>query len=127
MLIQAIHLLVVFFLTITPFFGNEYFLTIHFVTVPFILFHWITNQSVCALTEMEKMLRGTKDDDSTFMGKIMKPIYEFKSVDDEAVFLYISMIALWSITFVRLQSTGFAMLKSEFSAFIPRLRTPPHP
>jgi hypothetical protein len=127
MLIYAIHLGLVLFLTAAPFFGSEYFLSLHFLIVPFILFHWITNQSVCALTEMEKLLRGTKDDDETFIGKIMKPIYKFKSIDEEAIFLYVAMIFLWMITFIKLQPTGFAWLKSEFAAFIPHPRTPPPP
>ena len=41
----------------------------HAVTIPFVMLHWYTNQTVCALTEMEKLVSGNKEED-TFFGQI---------------------------------------------------------
>ena len=75
LLIQIIHILVILFIFLTPLFESEYMLTLHMVLIPFIMLHWLTNQTVCALTEIEKMVRGEASDEGTFFGKLMTPIY----------------------------------------------------
>ena len=71
MLIRIIHWALILFLLIIPFVGSEYFLTIHLIILPFIVLHWVTNQSVCALTEIEKFMTGKENDYETFFGQIM--------------------------------------------------------
>ena len=115
-IIKFIHVLVVAFLIFAPFFGDEYFLTTHLLIVPFILLHWITNQSVCALTEMEKIVTGKTCDDETFFGQVVGPVYKFTTQGEEHVFVWMLMITLWFITFVRLQPTGFSQLRRDFAA-----------
>ena len=79
LLIQIIHILVILFIFLTPLFESEYMLTLHMVLIPFIMLHWLTNQTVCALTEIEKMVRGEASDEGTFFGKLMTPIYKSES------------------------------------------------
>lgn len=112
-IIKVIHALVFLFVILTPFFGNDYFLSMHLLTIPFILLHWATNQSVCALTEMEKLITGTKCDEETFFGKVVGPVYKFKTHREENIFVWTMMITLWFITFVRLQKTDFAHLRAD--------------
>lgn len=115
-LINVIHYLVFLFVILTPFFGNDYLMTMHLLVVPFILLHWATNQSVCALTEMEKLITGKTCDDDTFFGKIVGPIYKFKTKREENLFVWTMMITLWFITFMRLQQTDFAHLRADIAA-----------
>lgn len=117
--IKIIHILLVLFIILTPFIGTPYQLTVHLVIVPFILLHWITNQSVCALTEMEKLLSGKTCDEDTFFGQVVGPVYKFKTYKEENMFVWTLLITLWFITYIRLHSTGFSYLKAEFT----RLRT----
>lgn len=128
-LIGLIHYLVIVFIIGAPFFGSEYYLTLHIIIVPFIMLHWVTNQSVCALTEMEKLLRGEKDDDKTFFGQVVGPIYKFRTQGDENTFLWTLLIALWMITLYKLQATDFSYLRAEVvrfkSLFSPPPQTPP--
>ena len=58
LVVQIIHILVRIFIVATPFLGDEYLLSLHAITIPFVMLHWITNQTVCALTELEKALSG---------------------------------------------------------------------
>lgn len=116
LIISVIHYLIFLFLVLTPFFGNDYFLTIHLLVVPFIMLHWVTNQSVCALTEMEKLITGKTCDDDTFIGKIVGPVYKFKTQKEENLFVWTSMTTLWFITFIRLQKTDFAHLRADIAA-----------
>jgi hypothetical protein len=111
--IKLIHFLVFLFLVVAPFTGSEYLMTMHLLIVPFILLHWATNQSVCALTEMEKLVTGKTCDEETFFGKIVGPIYKFKTQKEENMFVWTAMITLWFITFVRLQKTDFAHLRAD--------------
>jgi hypothetical protein len=127
--IGLIHYLLIVFIIGAPFLGSEYYLTMHIVIVPFIMLHWVTNQSVCALTEIEKLVRGEKDDDKTFFGQVVGPIYKFKTQGDENTCLWTILIVLWMITLYKLQATDFSYLRAEVvrfkSLFSPPPQTPP--
>ena len=86
--IKVVHFLLVVFIIVTPFCGTPYMLSMHFLIVPFIMGHWLTNQSVCALTEMEKLLSGKDCDEDTFFGKIVGPVYKFKTQREENLFVW---------------------------------------
>ena len=111
--IKVIHFLLVVFIIVTPFCGTPYMLSMHFMILPFIMAHWLTNQSVCALTEVEKLLTGKDCDDDTFFGKIVGPVYKFKTQREENLFVWTLLIALWGVTFVRLNNTNFDYLRAE--------------
>lgn len=113
LLIKLIHWFVFLFIILTPFFGNDYLMSMHLLIVPFIMLHWATNQSVCALTEIEKIVTGTKRDEETFFGKVVGPVYKFKTQKEENLFVWTAMTTLWVITFVRLQKTDFAHLRAD--------------
>jgi len=129
LLIQIIHILVILFIFLTPLFESEYMLTLHMVLIPFIMLHWLTNQTVCALTEIEKMVRGEASDEGTFFGKLMTPIYKsesfigrlaapfhtFKDEDEEKRAVWIGLILLWIITLLRLYPTGFRRLRQDLA------------
>jgi hypothetical protein len=129
LIIQVIHILVVLFIFITPFFESEYMLTLHMVIIPFIMLHWLTNQTVCALTEFEKIVRGGVSDEGTFFGQLMTPIYKsesfigrlaapfytFKDEDEEKRAVWIGLTLLWIITILRLAPTGFRQLRQDLA------------
>ena len=105
-------------------------LSIHLLVIPFIMIHWLTNQTVCALTIMEKALRGTNLDEETFFGQVVnpiykgsgffadmiRPIYDIKDEKTEKRMVWFGLITLWIITFARLWPTGFAHLRADFAA-----------
>jgi hypothetical protein len=126
-LIGLIHYLIIVFIIGAPFFGSEYLLSLHLVIIPFIMIHWVTNQSVCALTEMEKLIRGENEDDKTFFGQVVGPVYKFRTQGDENTFLWTTLIALWLMTLWKLHSTNFRHLRTELARFTPRPQTPPPP
>lgn len=111
--INIIHSILVLFIIGAPFSGSEYLLTLHLVIVPFIMLHWITNQSVCALTEFEKIISGKKCDEETFFGKVVGPVYKFKTQKEENLFVWTLLISLWLVTFVKLQPTNFEYLRRD--------------
>jgi hypothetical protein len=115
LIIKALHFLLVVFIIGAPFFGDAYLQTMHLLIVPFIMMHWITNQSVCALTEMEKLVTGKDCDDETFFGQVVGPVYKFHTRREENFFLWALLIILWSITVFKLHDTGFAYLKHEMA------------
>jgi len=120
LIIRVIHFLLVVFIIGTPFFGSPYLETMHALIVPFIMLHWITNQSVCALTEMEKMVRGTDCDDETFFGQVVGPVYKFKTQKEENLFVWTLLISLWLITMFKLHNNNFAYLRGEIAKLWPR-------
>ena len=119
-IIRIIHGSLIIFLLGTPFFGDASMLSLHLLIVPFIMVHWLTNQTVCALTEMEKFLRGKQKDDETFFGQVVGPVYKFKTQKEENLFVWTLLITLWVITMFKLQDTDFSHLRAEFAVIISR-------
>lgn len=113
--IRLIHALVVAFFVLAPFTNNQQILTMHLILVPFLLLHWVTNQSVCALTELEKILCGKQHDCETFMGKIMGPIYTFQTPENEDAFVWYGLIALWLFTLYKVRQDNFSWIRAMFS------------
>ena len=107
-LIITIHLIFVVFVIVTPFIGNNYFLILHAITIPFMMAHWYLNDNNCALTIMEKQLRQSiygeiPDPDDCFTHNLISPIYDFKKNNqDISLYIYIITIALWSYSCSRL-------------------------
>ena len=141
-IIGYIHVLIRIFLIATPFVGGEYLLSLHLIIVPFIMLHWITNQTVCALTELEKIVRGGCSSKETVFGQLFEPIYlneswvgqaisPFYKIEDketEKWAVWLALTGLWFITLARLAPTGFRHLRGDFvrvQALLTRLRTPP--
>lgn len=141
-LIKIIHVLVMLFIFGVPFFGGDYLLSLHFIIVPFIMLHWVTNQSVCALTEMEKLVRGGCESGDTFFGQVMdpiyksesfigqvvKPFYKFEDEETETLIVWVGLTSLWLITLCKLWPTGFGYLQLELDRarqLLTRPRTPP--
>jgi len=141
-LINIIHILVRAFILLTPFFGGDYLLSLHFLIIPFIMLHWATNQTVCALTEMERLARGGCDRKDTFFGKVMDPIYKnesfvgtiispFYTIEDketETLAVWVGLTGLWLITLYKLWPTNFRYLQLELDRALElftRPRTPP--
>jgi hypothetical protein len=142
-IVQIIHILVRIFLVVTPFLGDEYYLSMHAVTIPFVMLHWATNQTVCALTELEKLVSGNKEDDTffgqvfvpiykneSFVGKILEPIYTVKDKDEEKRLVWVGLTIIWIITLYRLSRSDFSYLRAEVDRlvekFSPHLRTLTH-
>ena len=128
-IINYIHVLIRIFIVATPFIGNEYFLTLHLMIIPFIMIHWLTNQTVCALTELERLARGGCMEHETifgqifspiyknesFVGKIIEPFYEIKDKETEKKAVWIGLTLLWLITLIRLWPTRFRQLRGDIA------------
>lgn len=94
-IIFAIHLLFLISMLVIPFAGTREHLEFYALLVPFLFFHWTTNDDTCALTQLEVWFTG-KDKYDTFMGRVMSPIY---NVDDhEASYLIkVVLFFLWLV------------------------------
>lgn len=106
-IILICHLVIVLFVVITPFFNSNYLLFMHSIIVPFIVFHWITNNDMCALTliekEIRKRLNKNYDDSNCFTCKIIEPVYNFKNNNvDKKSFIYNITIFLWIVSVSKL-------------------------
>ena len=107
-LIKALHLAIIIFVVGTPFLNINYFLLLHVITVPFIMFHWILNNNTCALTIAEhfitEKITGKKvDPRESFMSNLINPVYDFADNHrDLDILLYIVVSILFLISALRL-------------------------
>lgn len=78
-IIAFLHLLFIIFITTTPFVTDNPFMLLYYCFILFfVMVHWYLNNDTCVLTLLEAKLRGKKDND-TFMGRLIKPIYNISS------------------------------------------------
>ena len=105
-LITFIHILFVLFIILTPLSNSNYFLLLHAIMVPFIIFHWICNDNTCILTLIERKLRKEitgKDDEDCITCQLIEPIYDFKKNNQSlSTFIYCTTISLWLISALKL-------------------------
>ena len=81
-LINLIHIITIAFILIVPFTNSMLLLLIYFITIPFIMLHWIVNDDTCALTTIEHYLRikingGYVPKEHCISYKLFSPIYNF--------------------------------------------------
>jgi hypothetical protein len=127
-IVKFIHTIFIVFILTAPFTNYELLLSYHFIIIPFLWMHWITNNDICALTVIESKITG-KDMDSTYMASIINPIYQIKNKD-----FYIISAILFAITTYRLYSKyNFGLLRLSFGEVkkmvkkaIDKLPTPPN-
>ena len=101
------HVLVICFIVGIPFFGSYYFLFMHVIFVPFIIFHWLLNDNTCVLTLMEFELRKKLGHDikkeDCFTSRLINPVYDFtQNYNDWSLLIYIITIFLWLIAVFKL-------------------------
>lgn len=107
-IIKVVHILYLLFVIVSPFTKNILLLSLHFMMVPFMMFHWLINNNTCALTLMEQQLKskiyGTKVDPyDCITGKLINPIYDFKkNFATYSTAIYTITTILWCITCFKL-------------------------
>ena len=107
-MIIVLHCVFVLFVVLTPFIGNNYFLILHAITIPFMMAHWYTNDNNCALTLMEKKIRLNlygehPDPNDCFTYNLIAPVYDFrKNNNDMSMVIYLVTIGLLGYTLLRL-------------------------
>lgn len=94
--IKFIHFAFIVYMVLTPIFAPESYLYLYIIIGPFLYLHWATNNDVCALTVMEQLLTGKKSYE-TYIGRIIKPIYNVDSFDIKLVTLILWLIAVWRL------------------------------
>jgi len=101
-IIQAIHLLLCIAIVTGPFIiKDKYFLKMYVICVTLIVFHWILNNDTCALTIAEEWLTG-KPSDQTFIGRIVKPVYNIENIHIVNATIILLIIAI--VRLIRCQS-----------------------
>ena len=95
-IIRFLHIVLILFVLLVPFTNNVFLIIINLVIIPFLFIHWITNNDVCFLTDIEKKLRNTTKSSQTFIGSLVGPVFKLKNIDDynRLIVYSISLISL---------------------------------
>lgn len=92
----VLHVLFLLWVIAVPFTNNEPMLVLHLMVMPFLWFHWWLNDDTCALTLMERHLRGVPSDQS-FFHNLVSPVYKIKDRHVRMASQWASLV-LWLIT-----------------------------
>ena len=100
-LVRVIHIIFILWMIWAPFSKHDESLVMHAIVAPFLMIHWMTGNSQCALTLLEKHLRGLEDDTQSFIHSIVAPVYV---ISDESLktWVFASTIVLWFISLSRI-------------------------
>ena len=106
-IITFLHILFILFVVITPFTSRNYFLLLHSIVIPFLIFHWILNDNNCVITTVEKNIKekmyGKVDENDCLTCKLITPIYDFKNNNKAFTkIIYSITILLFLISFGKL-------------------------
>lgn len=106
-LIMFCHFVIVCFVIGIPFVGNNYFLVMHLICVPFMMTHWYMNDNTCVLSliemELRKKLNMPVNKNDCFTCQLIDPVYEFNAHRDEwSELIYIVTTGFWLITVYKL-------------------------
>jgi len=116
-IIAILHLFVILFVTTVPFSTDNPFILMYYCFIVFfIMLHWHYNNDTCVLTLMEAKLRGKKDND-TFMGRLIKPIYNISSKEIQYITLFLFIFAFLKIRFWEKKRMNYIyyMIKEKYS------------
>ena len=95
--IACLHLLFIIFVVSTPFVTDNPFILLYYCFILFfVMVHWYLNNDTCVLTLIESKLRGKKDSE-TFMGRLLKPIYNVSSDEIKYFSLFLFLFAFLKI------------------------------
>lgn len=110
--VWLLHAVFLVWIMVAPFTGSEPMLVLHLVVVPFLWFHWWMNDDTCALTMVERQLRGVQSEDS-FFHNLVSPVYKIRDKDARVVSWVISLL-LWLVTVSKVMKRP-AMIKDVFT------------
>ena len=111
-IVKLIHSMFITFVIFAPFINDCHCLVSHAIIIPFLFGHWITNNDTCLLTEMEKAFTSKTQNDQTFIGSIVGPVYNLESVDVKVV-----SFALWCITILSIRRNEIDLRKELVKSF----------
>ena len=98
--VRALHWAYVAFVALAPLSDNRAALVLHALTTPVVWLHWILNDDRCALTLLEKAVRGV-DDDASFFHALVGPVFRVEDADVRAA-CWAASIGLWCVTISKL-------------------------
>lgn len=107
-----LHILFVIWVLVVPFTSNEAMLVLHLIMLPFLWFHWKVHDDTCALTLIERGLRGVPAEES-FFHNLVSPVYKIQDSDLSSLCWVISIL-LWLVTLSKVLKRP-AMIRDVFT------------
>jgi hypothetical protein len=100
--VHYVHLALLLLGIFIPFTNNKSWLVIYSFCIPFLFFHWSTNDDTCAITLAEQYIRGESDKHKTFVGQVMNGVYILPE-DQMGKALKFIFFSLWLFVQYRLE------------------------
>lgn len=110
--VWLLHLLFVLWVIVTPFRQNEPMLVLHVCIMPLLWVHWLTWQDTCALTLLERWLRGV-DSSESFFHNLVSPVYVIRDDQLRAV-CWVASVLLWLVALRKVLKRP-AMIRDMFT------------
>ncbi len=106
--VAMLHAAFVMWVVLTPWLCSLPQVFLHLVVCLFLLGHWMLDNTTCALTLLEKSLRGLDGDDESFIHGVVAPVFR---VSDAKLRVWVrwATVALMSVSVYRLHKAGWPL------------------
>lgn len=104
-LVRIVHVLIVVAALVGPFVNDDALLTTYVFVIPFMWLHWLMNDDTCALTALERKLRGLESDSDSFIYSIVSPVYKIQNETVQSIAWGVSVL-LWGVAVYRARQRG---------------------
>jgi len=84
-----------------PFSESDQMIVMHTMVSPVLLLHWLLNSDGCALTLLEKKIRGLEHDDESFIHSVVGPVYNIDDAVVKRVVFFVTCV-LWMVSLGKL-------------------------
>lgn len=95
LIIRIIHIVLIGMTIIVPWLNNPMLNCMYFISIPFLLLHWVTNNDTCVLSIIERVVRGLDDKKDCFICTVLEPVFKVNHLPMSEL-LYVISIGLWS-------------------------------
>jgi hypothetical protein len=117
--VRIVHVAFIAWMIYAPFSKIDEFLVMHAILVPFLMLHWLTSSDGCALTLLEKRLRGLECNSQSFIHSIVAPVY----VIDDASLKTVVMAGTLGLWLVTLRQLSVAKIKQVIFPWLAEAKT----
>ena len=104
-LVAVVHAGVLAFGVLAPFSTQDAVLAAYVLIMPLVWVHWVLNDDTCALTLLERRLRGLTCDEESFIYRIVSPVYKIRDEQVRVVAWWGSAL-LWLVALARSRALG---------------------
>jgi hypothetical protein len=115
--VSMLHTLLIIYMIVLPFVTNSLdMLFLHIAILMSIVFHWVLNNDVCALTLFEQQVFPETPKDDLFVQRLVGPVYNIRNVDTHLATYAILLFTVYRYYTLRAQHKTLSFIPIDHNS-----------